>query len=148
MSLQPKEVTATWRQASPSVLATKDCGWKERDSSEKGIRKARADKVPYKYRNYVGKTKASDKRMKGNDIFLGRGRKYSLKNRINRSWRKVVTGERKACPSGRGKATHAKLERNVNHGMMHGYFLYCVGQFKVILNFDVRDHFCRACGCP
>lgn len=45
----------------------------------------------------------------------------------------MVTGERKACPSGSGKATHAKLERNVNHGMMHGYFLFFVGQFKVIL---------------
>jgi len=70
-----------------------------------------------------------------------------LKYRINQSWRKRVTGGRKACPSGRGKAPHAKLVRKLKDGMIYGYLWFCIDEFKVMLNFDVRDHFCRASGC-
>lgn len=68
----------------------------------------------------------------------GGGRKYSLKYRINQSWRKLVTGGRKARPSGREKATHAKLVRKLNHSRIYCYFLFCSDQFEVMLNFVVK----------
>lgn len=87
--------------------------------------------------------KGGDKREKGKDVFTylggGGGRKYSLKYRINQSWRKLVTGGGKAHPSGREKATHAKLVRKLNHGRIYCYFLFCSDQFEVMLNFVKRS---------
>lgn len=71
-----------------------------------------------------------------------------MKYRTDKSWRKLVTAGRKASPSGRGEATHAKLVRKLNRGMIYVFFLFYVDQFKVMLDFDVKDHFCRALGFP
>lgn len=77
-------------------MAANGYSWKERGFSERGNKKVHADKIPYKYRIYVDKTKKESlkQKIKVRTFFRG-GRRYSLKYRINKNWRKLVTGGRK-----------------------------------------------------